>query len=723
MKNSVPIKVLVTGSHGFLGSRFVDFLSKRDIPYVIYDRKHPESIVDDIDTVVHFAGLTPVSQSVKRVISAKEYQRANVEGTRVLLENLSKRPNLSRFINIGSSAEYGFSPKAFLETVSPKPVGSYGESKLEQSKLVKAFAKKTGVKTFNLRIFNVAGLPQRSLKSRPPRSTLFETLLSAFSTGRKVVVKVSHPNAVRDYVDIDDIMEAVWRSLTASQGSVYEVVNICSGHGTSIKDLTSFFGTFFGKTYTLHGRLSSPNRSVGVPTKAKRILGWSPHTPLAESLKKITGTRHRVIIVGAGVAGREVVKEIRREKRNDIFVVGFVDDAPRKLDTAIVGLSVIGGIDDLPRIVSERDIDQVLVSVPSVGNTLVQRVAGLLPAGFSIKVLPSASSILLRRVDLASLRDIDISDLAGRPLVKADQEFISQKSEGKTFFITGGAGSIGSEIVRQLFSTNAKHIVIFDAWEEGVFNLSAELNVEGAHSHPKLDFYIGNVRDQERVNEIFKQVRPDVVIHAAAYKHVPLMEANPDEARKTNYLGTKNILDASVENGVKDFVLISTDKAVRPSSVMGKTKREAEILVKTYAQKHKGVRFMAVRFGNVLNSSGSVIPTFMRQIRDRKPITLTHRDMTRYFMAIPEAVSLVLLSWIVGKNGQILLLDMGEPIRILDLAVQLIRMHGLEPYTDIPIKEIGLRPGEKIHEELAYDVTKLKSAPVSRIFIAEDISS
>jgi len=385
-------------------------------------------------------------------------------------------------------------------------------------------------------------------------------------------------------------------------------------------------------------------------------------------------------------------------------------------------VSVLGSIKDLPRQVLKHGADQVLISVPSAGSALVQRVVTLLPRGFSIKVLPSASSILLRKVDLSYIRDIDVSDLAGRPLIKADQTQIAKRAKGKSFLVTGGAGSIGSEIVRQLYATGASRICVLDSWEEGIFNLSEELITE-EKKRPALELCIGNIRDTGRIEEIFRQSRPDVVIHAAAYKHIHLLEENQGEARKTNVTGTKNVLDACVRHRVKDFVFISTDKAVRPSSALGRTKREAELLVKQYAKEHPSARFMSVRFGNVLNSSGSVVPTFIRQIRERRPVTITHRDMTRYFMAIPEAVSLVLLSWIVGRNGQILLLDMGTPSRILDLAIRLIKMHGLEPYTDIPIREIGLRPGEKIHEELAYDTTKQKPTAISRVFVAEDLSS
>ncbi len=426
------------------------------------------------------------------------------------------------------------------------------------------------------------------------------------------------------------------------------------------------------------------------------------------------------IIIGAGAAGQEVVEQLRTGKRTDIEVVGFVDDDKTKQDSKVVGIPILGRIDDLPRLVGSHGVDEVLISVPSLGGEFVKRIMKLVPPNLPIKVLPSI--VLLGTVDLSLIRNINPSDLIGRPLVKSAQLFIADKAEGKTFLVTGGAGSIGNEIVRQLYYSKAEHIIIVDSWEEGVFNLLQE--IEPRHKHKeerRIQPFIGNIRDRGRIDEIMSKYKIDVVIHAAAYKHVPLMEDNKEEAKKTNYIGTKNVLDLTVKHKIKDFVLISTDKAVNPANVMGRTKRQAELLVKQFAKKHKDYRFCAVRFGNVLNSSGSVVPIFVRQIKNRLPVTVTHKDMTRYFMSIPEAVSLVLLSWILSKNGQILVLDMGEPIRIMDLAIDLIKFYGLEPYKDIDIVEIGIRPGEKIHEELAYDKRRLKPGPMERIFIAEEL--
>jgi len=429
----------------------------------------------------------------------------------------------------------------------------------------------------------------------------------------------------------------------------------------------------------------------------------------------------RLLIIGAGVAGQKTFEQIKKEGRSDIVIVGFIDDDIKKQGMKINNISVIGTINDIPRLIKSERIDQVLISTPSMGGEFITRITRLLPPGISIKVLPSISSVIMGKVDLSYVRDIDSSDLIGRPLIKSNQKLIYKETNKKSFLVTGGAGSIGSEIVRQLYDSKAKLIVVIDSWEEGVYNLLEELQTKQGAYRPQIKVFIGNIRDKKRIDEILNFFSIDVIIHAAAYKHLPLMENNPDEAWKTNYQGTKNLLDATIKHNIKDFVLISTDKAIKPSCVMGKSKRAAELFMKSYAKKHKKHRFCAVRFGNVLNSSGSIIPKFLKQIQNREAITITDINMTRYFMSIPEAVSLVLLSWIISKNGQILVLDMGEPVKIIDLALNLIRIHGLEPYKDISIKETGIRLGEKIHEDIFYNKQKIKSSFIEKIFIAEEI--
>lgn len=715
------MKVLVTGSNGFFGRMFVEFLTRRNIAFVAYDRMHPERIPDDVTAVVHFGGLTPHSPVKGKPPTSAAYFKANVEGTKTLLDALSEKPTLMRFVHIGSASEYGFADHPLTENERPNPEDAYGKSKAAQSALIEAFARVRNIPTFNLRVFNVTGISHSLNLSGfvSTRPHLFSFLMDEFKKGTPASIVVNNESDVRDFVSPEDVLEAIYRALTVKVKNVYELVNISSGRGVSVADVVRIFGAVLDVSYILKSRTKVARSSVGAPQKAKQVLGWKATASLEEKIREYVGKRNRLIIVGAGVAAGMVLDEIKKENRDDVTVVGFVDDDLKKQGKYIRGIPVLGRVDDLSRLVKEKKAGQVLISTPSRGKEVTARVEQLLPFGFPIKILPSVSSVILGKVDLSYIRDLNLSDLISRPLVKSNQAFIAKHAKKKTFLVTGGAGSIGSEIVRQLVDSGAKGIVVFDSWEEGVFNLLEEMHSLKGVS--KVIGRIGNVRDKARLSEVFDEFNFDAVLHAAAYKHVPLMEENPNEAEKTNVLGTKNVLEATRLHKVKDFVLISTDKAVRPSSIMGKTKRKAEILVKGYAKKNLKTSFSAVRFGNVLNSSGSAIPKFMKQIRARQPVTITHKEMTRYFMSIPEAVSLVLTSWIIAKNGQILLLDMGEPVRILDLAEKLIRIHGLKPYVDIPIVETGIRRGEKIHEELSYDPLHLKPAPAKRIFIAEEL--
>ncbi len=688
-------------------------MNARGIAFARLDR-NAAKMPDDFDSVVHFGGITPVSAAPRAAYA--DYHRANVEGTKRLLDVLANR-KLKRLVNIGSAAEYGVSPRPFREGAAEKPVTSFGKSKLAQSRLIEAFAAKTGVPTLNLRVFNIAGLRARRAPGESSHApTVFDSIIEQLEKGPRVAV--SNGRIVRDFVDLTDIAQAVLRALEAKTRG-YELVNISSGHGTSLADLARAVGRLLGREPRVVDLAKTADISIGDPAKAAKLLGWKARIGLEESIARMVGTRTRVMIVGAGMAGRAVARELTKAGRRGVVVAGLVDDDPKKQGMKVGEARVAGKLEELPRLVDELAITQVLISTPSAGASVAMRTAELLPPGFPIRILPSATSVLLGGVHLSQVRDIDPSDLVGRPLVKTDQKFTAQHAKGKTFLVTGAAGSIGSEIVRQLCGSGAGKVVIFDSWEEGIFNLVHELRLASVATPTRLIACLGNIRDRARLDEIFRQYKFDAVIHAAAYKHVPLLEENRTEAWKTNVDGTRNVLAMVARHKVPDFVLISTDKAVRPAGVLGETKRAAELLLKTYARKHRSNRFIAVRFGNVLNSSGSVIPTFLRQIRSRQPVTITHPEVTRYFMSIPEAVSLVLQSWIIGKSGQIFLLDMGEPSSILELALRLIRLHGLEPYRDIDIKVIGLRPGEKLHEELSYD-PDLKPSAIERIYIAED---
>lgn len=721
MEKTTPNLVLVTGSHGLLGSYIIDALRREGIPFVRYDRSSKDPLPSTISACIHAGGVVPLSPEVAGV-GEEAYVQGNIEGTKTLIAQLSTLPNLETLINLGSAAEYGPYLECVEEDTPTRPTSAYGISKLKQSQLVEAFAKeRPALSTYNLRIFNVADARISDHEVRKPgRLSLFSLLRRHFTESDSETVQVSHPDTVRDFVAPDDIAEAVLAALTRASLPGYHVINICSGIATTLKELVDQFAQAHQRSVTIVATTQTPDISFGTPKKAHDMLGWIPKVPLAESVRRATHSV-RVIVVGAGVGASELLERISHERRAELTIVGLVDDAQEKQGSLVHGYSVLGAVDDLPTLITAYRAHQVLISTPSVGKELVQRVTHLVPPGFPVKILPSISSVLLGKATLAHVRDVDPSDLIGRPLVKLDQERIASAATGKTFLVTGGAGSIGSEVVRQLWAAGAQQVHVIDAWEEGIFNLLEEFSQTGVRD-PRIVAHIANVRDRERMNEIFASHPIDVIIHAAAYKHVPLMEEHPGEAIKTNVEGTRNVLEAMLTHNISDFVLVSTDKAVHPSSVMGASKREAELLVKEYARSHPEKRFCAVRFGNVLNSSGSVLPTFMRQIAHRGPVTVTHKDMTRYFMTIPEAVSLVLQSWIIAENGQILLLDMGEPVRIYVLAHTLIRLHGFEPHIDIEIVEVGVRPGEKIHEELSYDVTKVRKSATERIFIAEDLS-
>ena len=708
------MKILVTGSHGSLGRAFIGYLNERGIAYCTFDRQNPENTESDFDSAVNFAGLTPHS-----VTSGNADMRvANVASTEHLILYL-KGKKLSRLVHIGTSAEYGPSPRALSEKSPPRPRNEYGKTKLEQSQLIEKFAKESKVKTFNLRVFNLLGIPRDPSRER---KFIDEHILQSLASGANPIV-VSNAKDTRDYVDLLDVFDAILAALTTKKGSGYELINIGTGKATSLEQLVSLFASEMNRKVKIRNTARTSDRYVADASKASRILGWRAKKTIAAIVRDTVGGRKKVLIVGAGKATEMVLDELGKDPRSDIIAIGIVDDNTKKKGSSIRGVKVLGTLKDIPRLCSQQRIDQILISVPSAGSDVAARVASLAPTGTPIKVLPSISSVILGSVDLSYVRDIDAGDIVGRPLIKSDQERIIAAADGKTFLITGGAGSIGSEITRQLFDSRAKKIVVLDASEEGVFNLSEELKQHAQIGRPELVFRIGNIRDRVRLEEVANETQLDVIIHAAAYKHVPLMEENPGEAKKTNEEGTQNLLDLAVERGIHDFVLVSTDKAVNPPNIMGKTKRAAELAVKQCAKEHPEMRLIAVRFGNVLNSSGSMLPTFLRQIRTRSPLTVTHKEVTRYFMSIPEAASLVLTSWIIGKNGQILLLDMGRPMKILDFAEKLIRMHGLVPYKDIPITEIGLRPGEKLHEELAYDPSRIRASSAPRIFIAEDLDS
>ena len=429
-----------------------------------------------------------------------------------------------------------------------------------------------------------------------------------------------------------------------------------------------------------------------------------------------SGKAHKILIVGAGEAGVIVARELRVHPEVGQDIVGFVDDDPSKQGYLVAGWRVLGTTESIPDLVASYDVEEIIIAMPSVPGKVIRRIVRSCD-GLGVKVLtiPGVYEILDGKLDISRIRAIEIQDLLRRVEVKTDLEEIGRYLSGKTVLITGAGGSIGRELSRQVAGFGPKSLILLGHGENDIFEVNIEL--QEAFSKLRAIPIIADIRNSERIDWVFSSHKPDVVFHTAAHKHVPLMESNPHEAIHNNVFGTWNLASAAQRYGVERFVLISTDKAVNPMSVMGCSKRAAELLIQALAKRSK-TKFMAVRFGNVLGSRGSVIPLFKRQIKRGGPITVTHPDMVRYFMTIPEAVQLVIQAAAMGQGGEVFILDMGEPVRIIDLARDLVRLSGLDPDYDIEIRFTGVRPGEKIVEELITAEEGTSTTAHERIFIA-----
>ena len=404
-----------------------------------------------------------------------------------------------------------------------------------------------------------------------------------------------------------------------------------------------------------------------------------------------------VLIVGAGSAGTMILREIQTSSKINYHAVGFLDDAPYKLHSSILGVRVLGTTDDVEKIVKEYDISLIIIAIPGASAKVIKEIsAKCVNAKCEVKILPGLYQLVDGQVSVSKLRHVDVNDLLGRDPVHTNLDEVAGYIEDNVVLVTGGGGSIGSELCRQIANHNPKQLIILDIYENNAYDIEQELK----RKMPNLNLLtlIASVRDSKKMDDVFATYRPNIVFHAAAHKHVPLMETSPNEAVKNNVIGTYKVVKAADKYGVQKFVQISTDKAVNPTNIMGATKRICEMIIQAYAKRSKTC-FVAVRFGNVLGSNGSVIPLFKKQIEEGGPITLTHPDIIRYFMTIPEAVSLVLQAGASANGGEIFVLDMGEQVKIYDLAINLIKLSGYEPYRDIDIKITGLRPGEKLYEE------------------------
>lgn len=427
----------------------------------------------------------------------------------------------------------------------------------------------------------------------------------------------------------------------------------------------------------------------------------------------------RLLIIGAGDAGEKVLREIQDNPGVRIVPYGFLDDEASKQGKTIHGIGVLGTVEDLKDLPDAYD--EILIAIPSARSSDMRRIVDLCKqTGKHFRTLPSIGELIEGKVSVNAIRDVTLEDLIGREEVSLDQAGISHFLSGKRILVTGAGGSIGSELVRQIGRFRPEAIGLLDFSEYNLYQI--EMDCQRRRLHAAVYPYLANIRDREQMARIFSLFKPHVVFHAAAYKHVPMQEHHPQEAFRTNVLGTRNVVEAAVESQADRFVLVSTDKAVRPTNVMGATKRLAEMVTQSLNGSQR-TRFMAVRFGNVIGSSGSVIPLFQQQLARGGPLTVTHPDVTRYFMSIPEAAQLILQAGTMGKGGEIFILDMGKPIKIVEMARDLIRLHGLEPDRDIAIEFIGLRPGEKLYEELITEGEGIVATAHKKIMVLRGTSA
>ncbi|MFU0823625.1 polysaccharide biosynthesis protein [Clostridium sp.] len=503
------------------------------------------------------------------------------------------------------------------------------------------------------------------------------------------------------YASVDELISIVYSV------SLSNVIFIVYSYFVNYKLIENMYYRFPATVHIIFWLLSIG--SLGGTRFIYRIVGRNTNG-IDDSDKK-----SRVLIVGAGDAGSMLIKEIKKHKTLNYDIIGLIDDDLSKIGQVINGIRIIGTRDDILRICKDSKVEEIFIALPSVSFQERKEIYNICKkTGCKLKTLPGIYEIINGNVNISQLRDVDINDLLGRAPIKLNNENINKYINDKVVLVTGGGGSIGSELCRQIVKFNPKKLIILDIYENNAYELEMELKSK----YPDLDLevVIASIRDFNRLKEIFSKYNPYVVFHAAAHKHVPLMEGNPAEAIKNNIIGTYNVVKCSDMYKVKRFVQISTDKAVNPTNVMGATKRFCEKIIQAF-DKESETEYVAVRFGNVLGSNGSVIPLFKKQIKEGGPVTVTHPEINRFFMTIPEAAQLVIQAGAMAKGGEIFVLDMGEPVKIVDLARDLIRLSGLKPDEDIKIQYTGLRPGEKLYEELLMDEVALTSTEHEKIFV------
>lgn len=438
------------------------------------------------------------------------------------------------------------------------------------------------------------------------------------------------------------------------------------------------------------------------------------------SFSRKNKSKVRAMIVGGGNAGTMLIREIQTTDKITYLPVCVIDDDPVKIGKSIYNVKIVGNTDSIPEYVAKYSVNEILIAMPAAHKAEIKRIFDICEkTGCKVKTLPGIYQIVNGDASVSALREVQISDLLGRDQIRVNLDEIMGYIENRVVLVTGGGGSIGSELCRQIATHSPKQLIILDIYENNAYDIEQELK----RRHPELNLLvlIASVRDVIKIEDVFKKYSPEIVFNAAAHKHVPLMETSPNEAVKNNVFGTLNVAKCADKYAAKVFVQISTDKAVNPTNIMGATKRICEMIIQTIGRHSRNTKFVAVRFGNVLGSNGSVIPLFEQQIKEGGPVTVTHKDIIRYFMTIPEAVSLVLQAGAYAQGGQIFVLDMGEPVKIYDLAYNLIKLSGLEPNVDIDIVCTGLRPGEKLFEERLMDEEGMQKTPNGLISIANPI--
>ncbi|OXU14705.1 polysaccharide biosynthesis protein [Sedimentisphaera salicampi] len=489
--------------------------------------------------------------------------------------------------------------------------------------------------------------------------------------------------------------------------NISDLVGICT---SAFFSAAAIIGIWHTMMYTMRGPEQAIFREVPesilildmvLTIFALSGLRVSARLNIEDNLALSSTDRTNLLIAGAGDAGEMLSREIKKFFLNKYKIVGFVDDNPDKIKSIINGYEVLGTSEDIPDICEEYGVQEIAIALPSAKHEQRRRIIRLAEKTNAVcRIIPTLAEITSGSVKVSQMRKIDISDLLSRDEIKLDTKHIHSFINNKTVMVTGAGGSIGSELCRQIAGYGPKELVLLEQAENPLFEIEGQL--QGISEMITVSPVIADICDRARVLHIFEHYRPDVVFHAAAHKHVPLMESNPGESVKNNVLGTKNVADAADQHKTEHFVLISSDKAVNPTSVMGSTKRIAEMYTTSLNEK-SDTNFTTVRFGNVLGSSSSVVPVFQRQIDEGGPVTVTHPEMTRYFMTIPEACLLVMQAAAMGKGGEVFLLDMGEPVKILELAKDMIKLNGYEPQIDIKIEFTGVRPGEKLFEELSVE--------------------